>query len=342
MRLPVLDSLRGLLLIQMTFDHMGRPFSQWLFQCFGFFSAAECFFFLSGLVSAWAVLSKKESDPQARFLRKRAQKVWITHSLTILGFALILYTTGLPIPSGFGAFAQHPFLATLFTFLLLHTPAWFDVLPLYALFMLIGSWVFPSMRKGQAWPLAVSALIWVAAQWGLRAWSRQILPSWAAADAFDPFAWQFVYFLGAGTGFFFKPLRQRTPLYMQRMITLTTLLLALFFFGWTHGWFSIARPPEFWISRHQLGWLRLLSFACFTGVIAQIIHFAPSWLDFRITRWLGRHSLEIFVWQSIMVQFWFIAPTEWRTHPWNAFFSILAVISLAIPAWVFPQKNRSH
>jgi len=51
-RIVLIDFLRGLCLIVMTVDHLPETIiKKFTLQGFGFFSAAECFVFLSGLVA---------------------------------------------------------------------------------------------------------------------------------------------------------------------------------------------------------------------------------------------------------------------------------------------------
>lgn len=331
-RLSVLDSIRGLLLVQMTLDHLGLPFNYWLYQCFGFFTAAEGFFFLSGLVGAWAVQRKIDKDPGAHFLRKRARTLWLAQILPVFAFAAFVIAGGISPPYGFEAFTSNPVLAPVLTLLLLHTPGWFDVLSLYAFLLLAGSWLLPRMARGSWTPLVASFLLWSAAQFGLRAWTRQVLPDWSAAGTFDPFAWQFTYFLGAGAAVLLPRLRSRLQPSVIRAICYTAILFAAFGLAWSRQWLSLPAPEEFWVSRSQLGPLRLLNFLSFTALVACWIRHWPNTLDFRATALLGRQSLPVFVWQSLLVQFWFLAPAFWHQSPWNAVGSLIALSTIWIPA----------
>jgi hypothetical protein len=332
MRLTVLDSIRGLLLVQMTLDHLGRPFNYWLYQCFGFFSAAEGFFFLSGLVGGWAVLRKAENDPSAGFLRRRARTLWLAQVVPVLAFAALVFVLGITPPYGFAPFADHTVAATVLTFFLLHTPGWFDVLSLYAVLLMLGFWTFPAMARGRVWPLAVSALVWGAAQLGLREWTRGVLPAWSAPGTFDPFAWQFVYFLGAGAALLWPRWRERMGGAWLKLIGYILCFMVALTFAWSRRWLPVEQPAEFWVSRSSLGVIRLLNFLAFAALLASVVRRWPGLLDFRPTALLGRYSLHVFVWQSLLLQFWFLAPAFWHQAPWDAVGSLMALATLWIPA----------
>ena len=70
--------------MQMTLDHFSSPISHVLYQCFGFFSAAEGFFFLSGFVGMLATISKTARGETTRWMQKRAFRIWIYHIVSLL------------------------------------------------------------------------------------------------------------------------------------------------------------------------------------------------------------------------------------------------------------------
>lgn len=60
-----LDSLRGLLLVWMTLNHLGGPLHAYSFQTLGFFSSAEGFVFISGVVAGlvYGRIGLKQGSP---------------------------------------------------------------------------------------------------------------------------------------------------------------------------------------------------------------------------------------------------------------------------------------
>ncbi|MBR6316847.1 MAG: OpgC domain-containing protein [Fibrobacter sp.] len=202
MRIRALDSIRGLLLLQMTLDHFGKPISHYLYQCFGFFSAAEGFFFLSGFVGMLAAASKSVKDPTQSWMRWRAFKTWRYHAVTLLCLCLASYWFLPRVAYIFKSLHQHPFTGALWSATLVNTPEWLDVLPLYVVFLLLGSFVFPlfvkARRKRTIFLLWLpSCTVWIATQFGLRDAVNALFPAWISHGDFDPFGWQFVYFSGA-------------------------------------------------------------------------------------------------------------------------------------------------
>ncbi len=335
-RLSVLDSVRGLLLVQMTLDHLGMPFNYWLYQCFGFFTAAEGFFFLSGLVGAWAARRKLSTDATAAFLRKRARTLWLAQVGSVLGFATFVVISGITPPYGFAEFVEHPLQAIVATMALVHTPGWFDVLSLYTVLLWLASWGVAALAQGKKWPLLVSTAIWLLAQFGLREAVRDWLPAWSAAGTFDPFAWQWIYMLGASAALLLAP----GKLTSARVWLVLAALVALFGLAWSRRWLPLAQPSDFWVSRNHLGLLRVLDFGAWALLVAWVVRYVPAWLDFRPTALLGRQSLSVFVWQSLLVQFWFLAPRFWHHSPWDAVGSLLALATIWIPAILLERRRR--
>ncbi|WP_073188694.1 OpgC domain-containing protein [Fibrobacter sp. UWP2] len=337
MRIRALDSIRGLLLLQMTLDHFGKPISHYLYQCFGFFSAAEGFFFLSGFVGMLAATSKSGKDPHQSWMRWRAFKTWRYHMAT-LAIVCIAAATLLPrISHFFDPLYQHPVTGSLWSLALVNTPEWLDVLPLYVLFLFIGSFVFPwfvrakKLRTVFALWLPFLA-IWGAAQFGLRGAINSLFPGWLTHGDFDPFAWQCVYFTGAAVAAWWtraKTVPGCKATQIVERLTPTVMVALVFCFLWSHQFIPLALPGDLLTSKVHVGALRFANFFAFMMLVCWIVRTWPSALDFRPTNVMGRHSLDVYTAHNFVIYLWMALPGSIRYHgPWNVLAPVLACVAL--------------
>lgn len=306
----------------MTLDHFSGPISHCLYQCFGFFSAAEGFFFLSGFVGMLAVKSKASRGENAGWMRKRAFRIWKFHVATLSFIALLAYFLLPSLRKFLIGLYEHPISGSLLAGILAYTPEWIDVLPLYVFLLLAGSFVFPAMNRGHlklAWGMSFS--VWLLAQFSLRRLVLGIFPDWIYPGFFDLFAWQFVYFSGAAISLLWKD-RKITATHLDRSF-LASIPFCAICLVWSHRFFDLPLPGDFWISKEHVGALRFLNFLAFVGVVSFIVRRKPGLLDFAPCRTLGRHSLEVFTGQTIGVYLWLATPARFQYH---APFNILAPI----------------
>lgn len=326
----------------MTLDHFSGPISHYLYQCFGFFSAAEGFFFLSGFVGMLAARSKTDRGENSGWIRQRAFRIWKFHIATLFSIALFAFFFLPSLQRFFTGLYEHPLSGSLLAGFLAYTPEWLDVLPLYVFLLLIGSIVFPGIIRGRlklAW--GISFGLWVCAQFSLKSQVLKIFPDWVSPGFFDLFAWQFVYFSGAAISFLWKSQNQIffSRQELDRFFYLS-LVLCIFCFLWSHRLLPIPSPSDFWVSKEHVGALRYLNFLAFIGVISFIVRHRPKLLDFSFCRILGRHSLEVFTGQTICVYLWMAAPAKFQYHvPFNILAPILCCAILFAVARKL-ERNR--
>lgn len=306
----------------MTLDHFSGPISRYLYQCFGFFSAAEGFFFLSGFVGMLAVKSKTDRGEGTGWMRKRAFRIWRFHVATLFSIAILAFFFLPSLQRFFSGLYEHPVSGSLLAGILAYTPEWLDVLPLYVFLLLLGSLVFPAIIRGRlklVW--GISFGLWICAQFSLRTQILKIYPDWIYPGFFDLSAWQFVYFSGAAISFLWKQ-QKFSAVFLRRFFHVSAFFCVICFI-WSHRFFDFPLPSDFWISKEHVGALRYLNFLAFVGVISSIVRHKPSLLDFAFCRTLGRHSLEVFTGQTICVYLWMATPAKFQFH---APFHILAPI----------------
>ncbi len=319
-RIRALDSIRGLLLFQMILDHFSGPISKALYQCFGFFSAAEGFFFLSGFVGMIAVVGKSARGEDSGWMRRRAFRIWKYHVCSVALLSLFAFFFFPSIRHFFSGLYAHPLSGTALVCLLAYTPEWLDVLPLYVFLLLLGSFLFPRMAEGK-WTriLLLSFAVWVCGKFALRRTALGLFPAWIFPGDFDLFSWQFVYFLGAACGCVWKKgkLFSADSKALDRAFPVACALCA-FCFLWKHAFLGIPAPGDFWISKEHVGILRLLNFLAFVCIVSFIVRHRPSLLDFSFCAVVGRHSLEVYSAHTVLVYLWMALPgwIQYRS-PWN-------------------------
>ncbi|MCQ2092342.1 MAG: OpgC domain-containing protein [Fibrobacter sp.] len=330
----------------MTLDHFGRPISYYLYQCFGFFSAAEGFFFLSGFVGMLAATSKQAKDPSQSWMRSRALRIWKYHCITLISLCIIAAWFLPTIAGNFKHIFQHPLESILWSALLINTPEWLDVLPLYVVFLVLGSVLFPlfvkAKNKTQVFLLWLpSFIVWIGALFGLRDAVNSIFPSWIHHGDFDPFAWQFIYFTGAAVAAWWKHAKAESAapdtadlgagksIRVVQKLTPTVIAALAFCFLWSHQFIPLQLPVDFWTNKVHVGPLRFANFFCFMMCIGWIIRTWPAALDFKVTNLIGRHSLDVYTAHIVLIYFWFATPGSIRYHaPWNVLVPIAACVLL--------------
>ena len=355
MRIRALDSIRGLLLLQMTLDHFGKPISHYLYQCFGFFSAAEGFFFLSGFVGMLAAQSKGVKDPGQSWMRWRAFKTWRYHMATLVGLALAALFFLPAVSHFFDPLYKHPAMGSLWSALLVNTPEWLDVLPQYVIFLLLGSYVFPlfvkARRKRSVLLLWLPSLgVWLAGQFGARALLNSVFPAWVYHGDFDPFGWQFVYFTGAAVSAWWSRARaderagNPTAVNIVKKLTPAVFAALAMCFVWSHQFIAIELPREQFVDKVSVGPLRFANFFLFMMAICWVVRKWPDLLDFRATNVMGRHSLDVYTAHIVFIYIWMSMPNSIRYHaPWNVLVPIAACVLLwALAKFREPRSVTAH
>ncbi|WP_170976714.1 OpgC domain-containing protein [Massilia sp. HP4] len=139
-----LDTMRGILLIIMTLNHLGGSLTLFAAQPFGYVTAAEGFIVLSGYT--YAITSKLGFEPFMARLRTSGKRAFKIYKYHILAFALLL-SIAILIPSYGEYFGKRFFVKNnteeilwtiIGTLLLVHQPVYFDILPMYIVFALLS------------------------------------------------------------------------------------------------------------------------------------------------------------------------------------------------------------
>ncbi len=361
-RIAALDSIRGLLLLLMTINHLiwisgGYSIIQTVtLQPLGQFGAAECFVFISGLL-AGAIYSR-ESLTNSQLTRKawyRGFSIYRYHIaclLIVFGWVFIashLLPSAVPILQ---QSANNVLAAPIKTFIasaaLINQPNYFDILPLYIIFMLLLPLLVVAYRKGLGW-LVISVSIGV---WGFSHAinTATLIPlfrfifsdSTIQFGYFNIFAWQLLFVTGSALGFMLqnKTLRWRHP-----ALTVIATIIATGLFAAHNGVFSSFGIHRWILSTYadkpELGWLRTLNITVWVYLIAVIIQRYPNALHIKALSYIGRHSLRVFSWQVIVV--YLSAPLlhNLRLAPYYIVIVAMIVATLWLAA-LFSEKWNTH
>jgi hypothetical protein len=293
-RLWEIDALRGLLLVIMVINHTPSPLRTLTSQPLGFVSAAEAFVFVSaclcGLIFSRRLHGAGLSEVK-RMAWRRARQIYTGHVLTLL-FCFAVIGQGLghlsPFYNMVHPYLEQPIIAMVSALLLLYQPPLLDILPMYLLFLLLTPFLLSTVARAGFHPvLAVSLLLWLAAQSGLKEWLVGLLAGgWLviAPGAFDPFAWQLLWVGGLLLGYRLQQQRpERAVLALPSLSWPVVVALAIFFFCWRWPWIPLSFDlgDRGWLlDKWQLGPLRLLNFF--------VLLYLALWLGPHLTRVLGR------------------------------------------------------
>jgi len=205
---PRLDVLRGLALVMIFINHVpGNIYEHLTSRNFGFSDAAEGFVLMSGIACGLAYSGRFRTDgflSAALRMWRRARKLYLVHLLIIgqaialLGLGISLFDTfDLAFRVNFLAIAEKPLEAILGVAMLGHQLAYFNILPLYVVLMMLGAgYVMIGLRS-------IPTMIGIAiAVWVLAGTFRLNLPNYPGNGGwfFNPLAWQLLFAVGIAGG----------------------------------------------------------------------------------------------------------------------------------------------
>ncbi len=343
-RITAIDTLKGLMLVVITVDHLGGPLKIYTWETFGFITATEGFVLLSGILAGIVYRRRIEQGlPLAHGIFKRIIVLYKYYLVPALAVALIFRL----FPGNVGyayywkdrlwLFIDHPLRAMWQMIILQYQPGYFDILSLYILMtLLIPVVIIALKRKWLHWILAASFGLWLAAQFDIM-WLHQL---WHGA--FDRSAWQLLFVIGMCVGYHHRAAKQRIVRTGGAMLT-SLLVITLIFLAINHQW--LPTPPFITadsIDRHYLGWARMLNFSIFAFLISWLAIRFPRLFSIKWLAFLGRYSLQVYVYSGLLV--YFFQPMYPRLEVWGdnwwIVITLAAVASLSLPAWLHNLHHR--
>ena len=310
-RRPELDALRGLFLVWMTLTHLPTRFADLVNQPFGFVSSAEGFVFISALLVGRLYIRDLVQNPanvRAR-LWKRSLKIYGYHLLmlalaftVVAGFAVHTHKAALTNLLDF--YLAHPMVAIVGSVLLLYCPPLLDILPMYVTFLFFTpAMLSAAVRWGWKWILAVSGLVWLLAQYGL----RDVVHNWVVhvthlkiplqeTGAFNLFAWQAVWIVGLWVG---AKSATQTEIFRKvpGWVAATAAAACVFFIGIRFSWLGPHLTPQalsLKLDKWQIGPLRVINLVAFTTVVYWARKYLIKLVAIEPFLILGKASLKVF------------------------------------------------
>jgi hypothetical protein len=309
-----LDACRGIALWFVFLDHIPNNIADWLtLRNYGFSDASEVFVFVSGYtcMTAYSARLRHDGWPGAiGHAVRRSCEIYFAFLILFASYLTLIWLIGggrFLDETNTAVFFQSPGSATLHALALQYTPVNTDILPTFVVLHLVFPAILWSLTANAPATLLASAGLYLAVQlWGLN------VPSWPRHEwYFNPFAWQFLFVLGAcWAGATAGRLRR---IAMSRTALVLALAYLLFGLAVTLRW--RLSPTEFLpvalaqliypIDKSSLDPLRLLHFLSLAVVAARPL----ALLDGRTpARWTiplvrcGRHSLIVFCF-SVLLSF---------------------------------------
>jgi len=228
-----IDFLRGVALLMIFVDHSPwNPLTIFTLRTWSFGDAAELFFFISGFVAALVygrTLARSGFLAAVARIYRRAWDIYATQMVLLVFLVALLATTADAFHTRalvdyfrINAFLDHTDTMILQALLLRYQPAYLDILPAYIAFFIVLPFGLVLLKRNVWLALALSFALYLGVQiWG---WTPRSAPD-DAPWLFNPFAWQFLFTLGAafGTG----SLARLVPLLDSRWALWLAALIAI-------------------------------------------------------------------------------------------------------------------
>jgi hypothetical protein len=311
-----LDVFRGLTMLIIFVAHLPEnSWNAWIPARFGFSSGAELFVFCSGIASALAFGGVFVRRGLWLGTARIAYRIWQVYWAQIgLVLALIALAAALDHLFGLAELAQQfqplltdPAGALLGIATLTWQPDYLDILPMYLVILALVPVMMLGRRLHAALPFVIAALLYAAV------WTRGInLPGnpWNGAGWFlNPFAWQFIFFIGFFIGMKWLPV----PRLGDRRLMLAAALFLLVsvplsFWGILEHWPVAQTARDLLLPASEKTDLHILRVLHFLALAYLVLSLIEPWRN-RLDRGaghllvlIGRQSLAAFLASAVLAR----------------------------------------
>ncbi|WP_208179688.1 OpgC domain-containing protein [Sinorhizobium medicae] len=280
---PRLDAFRGIGMLIILVAHVPNdPWALWIPARFGFSDASEMFVFLSGMASAIAfgrLFDRQGLGLLTARVVHRCWQIYWAHIVVFLTVATIMAAAGNRPDStsyieslNLVRFFEDPGPLLVGLMTLTYVPNYFDILPMYMVILALMPVMLMAERVATWLPFVLMAALWLSAQFGLAHFPAE---PWSDRPwFFDPFGWQFVFFLG----FFLMRGTIKLPVGSRPLLIVSTafVLVAVPF-----AWHVILSASPFFretahaigslTSKTDFGILRLLHFLALAQIAMLVV-----------------------------------------------------------------------
>ena len=281
-----LDACRGLALWFIFIDHIPNNSLSWLtVRNYGFSDASEIFIFVSGytcmLAYGGALTGQGWPTILVRALR-RGWEIYAAFLIVVLFYVALVWIVGggerYLDETNTGFFFREPGPAIVHTVALQFAPVDTDILLTFVLLHVTFPAVLWAMTRAPAAALGASFLLYMMVQ--IFSWH---VPAWPSGDLyFNPFAWQFLFVIGAWYSCHCAPsllaiVQSRVVLVLALAYLAVSLFIAL---SWKFTSLAWLVPPAigeliYPIDKSHLAPLRLVHFLSWAIVVSRLA--PPEW-----------------------------------------------------------------
>ncbi|SMB98587.1 conserved hypothetical protein-like [Hymenobacter roseosalivarius DSM 11622] len=306
-----LDFFRGVMLILITIDHFLSNediVKYFTYEFVGWVTAAEGFVFLSGL-TAGIIYTRKLVEKGENFIaeavKKRALIIYRNH-IAILVFTLFIILLGFRIhdywASYYELFSEKPISSLLLGMVLLYQPAYLDILPMYAVFILFVPVVLRCFKKSNVLQIfAVSFLLYLLPI--INELYHFVPDIMQIRDVntgfFNLLSWQFIFIIGLFSGFSYYQGTSRRYQVNKYLLMLSVLICMVCFIA--KNIHVKLEGLDYLIARDNLGPLRVFNCLALFFIVIFISSKYNNWFKSKAICYLGRNSLEVYSFHIVLV-----------------------------------------
>ena len=309
-----LDFFRGLSLFFIFIDHIPHNvLSYATLHAIAFADAAEVFIFISGYTAALVygqLLLRRGTLVATVQIYYRVWQLYVAHIFIFMiytaevSYAMLkLQTQTYSEELRLSSFLQEPHVAVVKMMLLQYQPELLDILPLYIVLLAAFPIVLLLQRRQPLAPLALSFVIYLLTLYF--GWEPKTYPN-KDGWFFNPFAWQFLFIVGATAGTAqsaAQPLLPQWP-WIARAAIAVAVTVAVIKLTWLANRFWDGIPSlfydqlgEFAEDKSDLSPLRLISFFALALTVVHFMGRDSAILRHPLSKLVitcGQHSLHVF------------------------------------------------
>jgi hypothetical protein len=309
-----LDFFRGLSLFFIFIDHIpNNVLSYGTLHAIAFSDAAEVFIFISGYTAALVygqLLVRRGTLVATVQIYYRVWQLYVAHIFIFMIYSaevsyamLRLQTQTYSEELRLSSFLQEPHVAVVKMMMLQYQPELLDILPLYIVLLAVFPIVLLLQRVRPFAPLILSFAIYLLTLYF--GWEPKTYPN-ADGWFFNPFAWQFLFIVGATAGSAQSAAQSPLPPWpwIPRAAIVVTVVFAVIKLTWLANRFWDGIPSLFYDQlgelaedKSDLSPLRLVSFFAVALTIVHFMRRDSAMLRHPLSKLViicGQHSLHVF------------------------------------------------
>jgi hypothetical protein len=305
-----IDFLRGLALLMIFVDHAPwNPLTLFTLRTWSFGDAAELFFFMSGYIAALVygrTLAQRGFLAATARIYRRAWDIYATQMVLLVFLIAMLATVAdasgnMALLSYYrvSAFLNQTDTMILQALLLRYQPAYLDILPAYVAFFIVLPFGLVLLRRNVWIALGLSFALYL----GVQIWGWTPLGANGEPWFFNPFAWQFLFTLGAAFGSgglsrLMPLLERRWALWLAAAIAIPAAAITTS--NALHDFIAfVPALPAGWLQldKASLQYLRVVDFLALALLARRFMPSSAALADNAAARAVmrcGQHSLAIF------------------------------------------------